>query len=57
MLVETQYKDKAQGAAVKELAQYILSPECSAADPKLGFIVVSGTFKAKADELIARMNK
>ena len=57
MLVETQYKDKAQGAAVKELAQYILSPDCSAADPKLGFIVVSGTFKAKADELIARMNK
>lgn len=57
MLVETQYKDKAQGAAVKELAQYILSPDCSAADPGLGFIVVSGTFKAKADELIARMNK
>ncbi len=57
MLVETEYKDKAQGAAVKELAQYILSPECSGANPKLGFIVVSGTFKAKADELLARMNK
>ncbi len=57
MLVETEYKDKAQGAAVKELAQYILSPQCPGANPKLGFIVVSGTFKAKADELLARMNK
>jgi phosphate transport system substrate-binding protein len=57
MLVETEYKDKAQGAAVKQLAEHILSPACSAVDPKLGFIVVSGTFKAKAEELIARMNK
>jgi phosphate transport system substrate-binding protein len=57
MLVETQYKDKAQGAAVKQLAEYILSSDCSGTDPKLGFIVVSGTFKAKADQLIARMNK
>jgi phosphate transport system substrate-binding protein len=57
MLVETEYKDKAVGAAVKQLAQHILSPACSAVDPKLGFIVVSGTFKAKAEELLARMNK
>lgn len=57
MLVETEYKDKAVGAAVKELAQYILSPECPGGNPSLGFIVVSGTFKAKADELLARMNK
>jgi len=57
MLVETEYKDKAQGAAVKQLAEHILSPACSAVDPKLGFIVVSGTFKAKADELLAKMNK
>ncbi len=57
MLVETEYKDKTQGAAVKELAQYILSPECPGANPKLGFIIVSGTFKAKADALLARMNK
>ena len=57
MLVETEYKDKAVGAAVKQLAEHILSPACSAVDPKLGFIVVSGTFKAKAEELLARMNK
>jgi phosphate transport system substrate-binding protein len=57
MLVETQYSDKARGAAVKELAEYILSEDCSGADPKLGYIVVQGSFLAKAKELIARMNK
>ena len=57
MLVETEYKDKAQGAAVKQLAEYILSPDCSGADPKLGFVVVSGTYLAKAKEQIAKMNK
>lgn len=57
MLVETEYKDKAQGAAVKQLAEYILSPACSAADPKLGYVVVSGTFLDKAKAQIAKMNK
>ncbi len=57
MLVETEYKDKAQGAAVKQLAEYILSPACSAADPKLGYVVVSGTFLEKAHAQIAKMNK
>jgi phosphate transport system substrate-binding protein len=57
MLVETSYEDKAKGAAVKELAEYILSPACSGADPKLGYIVIQGTFLAKAKELIAKMNK
>jgi phosphate transport system substrate-binding protein len=57
MLIETSYADKAKGAVVKELAEYILSPACSAVDPKLGYVVVGGTFLAKAKELIARMNK
>ncbi len=57
MLVETEYKDKAQGAAVKQLAEYILSPACSAADPKLGYVVVSGTVLEKANAQIAKMNK
>ncbi len=57
MLVETEYKDKAVGAAVKELAEHILSPECSGAKPELGFIVISGTYLEKAKALIARMNK
>ncbi len=57
MLIETSYADKSKGAAVKELAEYILSSECSGLDPKLGFIVVDGQFLKKANELIARMNK
>jgi phosphate transport system substrate-binding protein len=57
MLIETEYADKARGAAVKALAEYILSPACSGADPKLGYVVVSGTFLTKANALIARMNK
>lgn len=57
MLLETEYADKARGAAVKALAEYILSPACSGADPKLGYIVVSGTFLKKANDLIAKANK
>ena len=57
MLVETEYADKARGAAVKALAEYILSPACSAADPKLGYVVVSGTFLDKAKSQIAKMNQ
>jgi phosphate transport system substrate-binding protein len=57
MLIETSYADKAKGAVVKELAEYILSPACSAVDPKLGYVVVGGTFLAKAKEQIAKMNK
>lgn len=57
MLIETEYADKTRGAAVKQLAEYILSPACSAVDPKLGYVVVSGTFLTKANALIAKMNK
>ena len=57
MLVETEYADKARGAAVKQLAEYILSPACSAVDPKLGFVVLSGSYLDKAKAQIAKMNK
>ena len=57
MLIETSYADKARGAAIKELAEFILSPACSASDPKLGYVVIQGTFLAKAKSLIAKMNK
>ncbi len=57
MLVETEYADKARGAAVKQLAEYIVSPACSGAKPSLGFVVVSGTFLNKAKAEIAKMNK
>jgi len=57
MLVETEYADKARGAAVKQLAEYILSPACSAADPKIGFVVLTGSYLEKAKAQIAKMNK
>lgn len=57
MLVETEYADKARGAAVKQLAEHILSPACAAVDPKLGFVVLTGSYLDKAKSLIARMNK
>jgi len=57
MLIESEYADKTRGAAVKELAQYIVSPACSGAKPSLGFVVVSGTFLDAANAQIAKMNK
>lgn len=57
MLLETEYKDKARGAAVKQLAEYILSPACSAVDPKLGYVVLSGDYLTKAKALIEKANK
>ncbi len=57
MLVETTYNDKTKGAAVKQLAEYILSPSCSASDPRLGYVVLSGGFLDKAKSLIAKMNQ
>ena len=57
MLIETEYADKARGAAIKQLAEYIVSPACSGAKPSLGFVVVSGTFLDKAKAQIAKMNK
>jgi phosphate transport system substrate-binding protein len=57
MLLETSYADKTKGAAVKELAEYFLSPECATAAAPSGFIAIEGTFLAKAKELLARANK
>ena len=57
MLVETSYADKARGAAVKQLAEHILSPACAAVDPKLGFVVLTGSYLDKAKAQIAKMNK
>ena len=57
MLLETSYKSKEKGKAVVELAEYLLSSECSLGAASTGFIVVEGTFLAKAKQLIARANK
>jgi phosphate transport system substrate-binding protein len=57
MLLETSYTNKEKGKAVVELAEYLLSPECSLGAASTGFVVVEGTFLAKAKALIARANK
>lgn len=57
MLLETSYANKEKGKAIVELAEYILSPECTLPAADTGFIVVEGTFLAKAKQLIARANK
>ena len=57
MLLETSYEDKTKGAAVKQLAEYFLSPDCAASAASSGFIAIEGTFLAKAKELLARANK
>ena len=57
MLLETSYANKEKGKAVVELADYLLSPNCSLGAASTGFIVIEGTFLAKAKELIARANK
>jgi phosphate transport system substrate-binding protein len=57
MLLETSYTNKEKGKAVVELAEYLLSPECSLGAASTGFVVVEGTFLAKAKQLIARANK
>ena len=57
MLLETSYESKEKGKAVVELAEYLLSPECSLGAASTGFIVIEGTFLEKAKQLIARANK
>ncbi len=56
MLVDTAYPDKTRAAAVKALANYVLSPTC--ANDKgaaLGFSVIDGDFKKKAEAQIAKI--
>ena len=57
MLLETSYADKAKGKAVVEVAEYLLSPACALGAASTGFIVIEGTFLAKAKEQIAKANK
>ena len=56
MLVETDYADKTKAAAVKALASFILSPACAlTAGADLGFALVEGEFKKKAEAQIAKI--
>lgn len=56
MLVDTAYPDKTRAAAVKALANFILSPACAKDKGEaLGFAVLDGAFKKKADEQNAKI--
>ncbi len=56
MLVDTAYPDKTRAAAVKALANFILSPACAKDKGEaLGFALLDGAFKKKAEELNARI--
>jgi phosphate transport system substrate-binding protein len=56
MLADTAYPDKTRGAAVKALANFVLSPACAKDKGEaLGFAVLDGNFKKKADEQIAKI--
>ena len=55
MLVDTNYSNKAAAAAVKQLANYLMSEECTGgANAALGYVVPSGKLKAVAE---AQINK
>ncbi len=56
MLVDTAYADKTRAAAVKALASFVLSPACAkTAGDALGFSVLDGEFKKKAESQIAKI--
>ena len=56
LLADTKYSDKATGAAVKQLAEFILSPKCAkTAGEDLGFAVIDGDFLKKSLALVAKI--
>ena len=56
MLFYTDYASAATAAAVKQAAEYILSPACAeTVGAKLAFAVISGKAKVTADKMIAQI--
>ncbi|MSO28872.1 MAG: hypothetical protein EXQ75_03830 [Candidatus Planktophila sp.] len=56
LLADTAYPDKTRATAVKALANYVLSPACAKdKGAALGFSVIDGEFKKKADAQIAKI--
>ncbi|CAB4887517.1 unannotated protein [freshwater metagenome] len=56
LLADTSYPDKAQAAAVKEYAKFILSPACSGTvGAKLGFSVIDGDLLKKSLAQVAKI--
>jgi phosphate transport system substrate-binding protein len=56
LLADTKYDDKTKAAAVKEFAQFILSPKCARdAGESLGFSVIDGDFLKKSLAQVAKI--
>jgi phosphate transport system substrate-binding protein len=56
LLADTKSADKTKAAAVKELAEFILSPKCARdAGDALGFSVIDGDFLKKSLALVAKI--
>ena len=56
MLVDTNYADKEKAKAVKELAEFILSPKCALdAGEELGFALITGDFLKKSLAQVAKI--
>jgi phosphate transport system substrate-binding protein len=56
MLVDTHYADKEKAKAVKELAEFILSPKCALdAGEDLGFALITGDFLKKSLAQVAKI--
>ena len=56
MIADTKYESASTAAAVKSLAQFILSPDCAdTVGSKLGFAVITGKGKEVADKMIAKI--
>ncbi len=56
LLADTKSSDKTKAAAVKEFAEFILSPKCARdAGDALGFSVIDGDFLKKALALVAKI--
>jgi len=56
MLVDTNYPDKEKAKAVKQLAEFILSPKCALdAGEDLGFALITGDFLKKSLAQVAKI--
>jgi phosphate transport system substrate-binding protein len=56
LLADTKYADKTKAAAVKEFAEFLISPKCARdAGDALGFSVIDGDFLKKAQALVAKI--
>ena len=56
MLVDTNYADKSKAAAVKQLATYLMSDDCTGgSNASLGYVVIAGKLKQVAEAQVKKI--